>query len=681
MAADEHMLFVVVHHAVFDGWSIGVFVREIAALYRAEATGERSGLDELPVQFADYALWERDRMQGAAVAELEDYWRKAMEGYPTVEFPTDRPRPARETFDGDLADHSADRELLDALRELSRREYTTLFCTMMASLHALLHKYTGQTDLVVGTASANRSRRETGPLIGYLINMLPVRADLSGDPPFTELLGRVREATNAAYAHQDLPLGKIVETLRVERDPTRNPLFQISLGYADREDIPVPVAGVDVVLTNLVMGIRAAKFDLALLVEARPDELRFECTYKTRLFGKATISRLLRHWEVLLRGVAANPSARLSELAVLTDHELRQELTEWNDTAASRPQLCLQEGFEAQAARTPEAVAAVFGGKRVSYAELNGRANQVAWWLRGLRVGPEVLCGVCLGPGLDRLAVLLGILKAGGGYVPLDPELPPQRLGYLIEDAGPAVVLADTALLASGGPLAGLAGADGLAVPWAELAGLDRENLVGTGVSPRNAAYVIYTSGSTGQPKGVVVEHGQAVNFAYGMIGVFGIGPGDAVLGFASLSFDVSVMDMFLPLLAGGRIVIAAPPERRSPPQLARLMRAAGVTWACLTPSVLGLLAGQEFPALRCAVSGGEELSGDLTAAWQRPGLEVWNTYGPTEAAVVTTYIRLEDADREGARQDREGARQDGAAAWPPPMGRPAAELPGICAG
>ena len=408
--------------------------------------------------------------------------------------------------------------------------------------------------------------------------------------------------------------------------------------------------------------------------------------------------------------MVADPSARLSELPLLTQAERHAELVAWNDAAAPRPEICVHEGFAAQVARTPGGVAAEFeGGGSVSYADLNRQANQIARRLRELGVGPEVLVGVCMRAGLDRLAALLGIWKAGGGYVPLDPALPPERLAFMISDAGMPLILTDPASLdnlpaapgrsaavspspaataspsATSSPAAAGPGGVGVPLPTAEgrqrdihtairvvdlegererIAALDDTDLTdnadpsgntdpsGNSATPENVAYVIYTSGSTGRPKGVVVEHRQAVNFLLGMIETWDMGPADAVLQFASLSFDVSVMDMFVPLLAGGRVVLAPPETLHSPPRLAALMREAGVTFACLTPSVLALLAGEDFPALRALVSGGEELSAELTRAWLRPGLGFYNTYGPTEAAVVTTHIPLDSGTLDSGTLD-----------------------------
>ncbi len=633
-----HVLVAVFHHAVFDGWSAGVLVRDLAALYGGVVTGEEPGLGELPVQFADYAVWERQRLRGEFLAGLESYWRGALDGFETVQFPADRPRPVVDRFDGALAERMTDASLLAGLREVSRREGVTLFVTLMASLLTLLHRYTGQDDLVVGTVAANRGRAELAPLIGFLVNTLPIRCDLSGDPAFGELLARVKEAVVGAFAHQDLPFGKLVDALKVERDASRSPVYQINFTYAERDDTLVHAAGADFLLIDVVRGLDAAKFDLTFAVEARAGGLRLECCYKTALFDAGTIERLLGHLEVLLRGVVSEPSARLSELPLLTGAELRAELQDWNDTAAPVTPVCVHEGFQAQAARTPDAVAAEYEGERVCYAELNRQANQVARRLRELGVGPEVLAGVCMRAGLRRLAVLLGILKAGAGYVPLDPALPAQRLAFMIADSAMTVILTDRAS-AGRVPATGALNVD---AEWDQLSQLAGDDLKDTGVVPANVAYVIYTSGSTGQPKGVVVEHRNVVNLAYGLIEHWGIGPGSVMLGFASLAFDVSVKDMFLSLLAGARLVLAAPETLHSPPRLAALIRQTGITFASLPPAVLGLLPAGPYPELRVIMAGGEELPTEVARRWIRPGLRLVNGYGPTETTVTAAFAELD---------------------------------------
>ncbi len=349
--------------------------------------------------------------------------------------------------------------------------------------------------------------------------------------------------------------------------------------------------------------------------------------------------------------MVSDPSARLSELPLLTEAELRAELQDWNDTAAPVPPVCVHEGFEAQAARTPDAIAAEYEGERVSYAELNRQANQVARRLRELGVGPEALAGVSMRAGLRRLAALLGILKAGGGYVPLDPALPAERLAFMINDTGMTVILTDHASAERRSRTPARVNVD---AEWEQLAALDSSDLTSTGVTPANVAYVIYTSGSTGQPKGVVVEHRNVVNLAYGLIEHWGIGPGSVMLQFASFAFDVSVKDMFLSLLSGARLVLAAPETLHSPPRLAALIRQAGVTFASLPPAVLGLLPAGQYPELRVIMAGGEELPTEVARRWIRPGLRLVNGYGPTETTVTAAFAEL-----------------DVATAMPPPIGFP----------
>jgi amino acid adenylation domain-containing protein len=634
----EHLLLIVVHHAVFDGWSAGVLAREVAGLYAAEVTGRPADLPELPVQFADYAVWERDRLQGPALDELAGYWRTALDGFETVPLATDRPRPAVDTFDGAVAGHLAGRDLLDGLRELSRREGTTLFVTLMAGLQALLQRYTGQADIVVGTVSANRGRAELAPLIGFLVNTLPIRGDLTGDPSFAELMARLKDATIGAYAHQDLPLGKLVETIELERDLSRAPVFQIALIYDEPDQAARPAGDVTVTPVRLELGVTPAKFDLTIVAEARDTGLWLECVYKTGLFDPATMQRLLGHLEALLRGAVADPAARLSELPLLTEAELYAELIEWNETAGPVPPGCVHEAIAARARRDPAAVAAEFEGERWTYARLLERAGQIAARLRAAGVGPEVLCGVCMGIGLDRLAALLGVWQAGGGYVPLDPAAPTDRLAFMISDTAMPVILTDDASAASLPATAATvlnldAEADTDTAPGAE----------GEAARPENVAYVIYTSGSTGQPKGVVIEHRQAMNFLHGQVELWDVTPRDVVLGFSSFTFDVSVLDMFVPLLAGARVVLAPPQTRQSPPRLAALIREAGVTLACLPPAVLSLLDG-EFPELRTLLSAGEELSAELARRWAGRDLTFVNAYGPTEATVLAAYQVLDPA-------------------------------------
>jgi amino acid adenylation domain-containing protein len=649
-AAGEHALLLVIHQTAVDRWSLRLLLRELAALYQAEVTGEPAGLAAPDGQFAGYARAERERLAGPAQADLAGYWRDALAGFETSQFPTDRPRPRLADHGGAAQARTTSPGLLAGLQRLARGQDTTLAVTLLAGLQALLSRYTGQTDVVIGVTSDNRDRPELAPLVGFLAGPLPVRCDLSGDPAFTDLLGRVHRAVDGARAHQDLPFARIVDAVGVERDPGRFPIFQI--GFSCEEPLPgLDAAGVRFQPERAEL--RASRYDVNLVAEPRPDGLWLEITYPPALFDAATVERLLGNYEVLLGGAAADASTPLSRLPVLTVAELHRELVEWNDTATPFPPLCIHEAFAAQVKLTPDAVAAQFEDQTVSYAELDRWAGQIAHRLRGLGVGPEVLAGVCMRTGLRRLAAFLGIWKAGGGYVPLDPALPAGRLSFMIADTGMKVVLTDEASAASVPRVPPARGTAGLSVmsldaEWEQLGQLPGTAPAGVDVTCDNVAYVLYTSGSTGKPKGVLVEHRQVVAFARGMIGLWQVTPADAVLQFASLSFDVSVLDMFVPLLSGARVVLAAKETLHSPPRLAALMRDAGITFACLTPSVLSLLSGEDFPDLRLLMTAGEELPGHLAQQWLRPGLRLVNGYGPTETTVIATSQEL-DADSAAA--------------------------------
>ncbi|HEU5269593.1 MAG TPA: amino acid adenylation domain-containing protein, partial [Jatrophihabitans sp.] len=648
----DHALLLCVHHTVFDGWSFGVLLRELAAYYEQELTGTPAGLPELPIQFADYALWERQRLQGSALDELVGYWRDKLAGFETVQMPTDRPRPVAADHDGRIATMDLGAEVLDQLRAMAKREGTTPCVVLLASLQALMHRYTGQTDITVGTASANRSRSELGPLIGFLVNTLPIRTDVSGNPTFAQLLAQVRDTTVAAYSHQELPFAKLVEVLQVERDPSRAPVFQVGLTFAEAAE-PMQLTGVSLELQ--LPRLLAAKFDLNFFIEARDGRLLFELSYPPALYDPPSVQRLLGHFGVLLEAAVADPTQRVSDLPVLTDAELYNEVYGWNDTAADFPVTCIHEQFEQAAQRNPDGIAgklftAEGERERVSYAELNAQANRIARRLAELGVGTEVLVGVCMQPSVRRLAVLLGSMKAGGGYVPLDPELPGERLSFMIADTAMPVIVADAA--SEPGLPETEATILSLNAEWPSIAELPADDL-NLPLPPSNVAYVIYTSGSTGQPKGVVVEHRHALNFLLGMIEHWKIGPGDRVLQFASLNFDVSVMDMFMTLCSGATAVLADRQTLMSPPRLAELMRDERVTFACMPPAVVNLLTGQDFPDLRVLLSAGEELSAELVKAWLRPGLHFYNGYGPTEAAIGATFGEMDGT------------------IFPPPIGRP----------
>jgi amino acid adenylation domain-containing protein len=642
LAPDEHVLILVVHHIVFDASSLGVLLRDLAALYEAEAAGRPPALDPLPVQFADFALWERERIQGPKLDELTGFWRSAMAGFETLQLPTDRPRPPVAGFDGAVEWIDLGADVWAGVRELCHRERATPFAVVLAALQVLLHRYTGQDDVVVGTSSANRSRAELEPLIGLLVNVLPIRSDLSGDPTFLDLLGRVRETTIDAYAHQDLPFAKVIEALGVRLDPSRAPVFQVGLTYADAEP-EVRAGGLTIHREHIDLPV--SKFDLAFFAQVRGDRLWLEVSYSTALFDQPTVQRLLGNFRVLLAGAVADGSRRLSQLPVMTDAEIHRDLIEWNDTALDLPTGCVHEQFEHQVARTPDGIAAQSGAESVTYAQLNEQANRIARWLRELGVGREVLVGVCMAPSVRRLAVLLGIVKAGGGYVPLDQAFPADRLSFMMRDTAMPIVVADDAGAAALPQSA--VKVESIDRAWASVSALDAHN-PDYPVANSDTFYVIYTSGSTGVPKGVVVEHRHVVNHALGMVKQWSVGPGDRVLQFASLNFDVSVLDMFTALLSGACAVVASNETRLSPPRLAALIREQRVTFACPSPAVLNLLTGEQFPDLRVLMVAGEEFPAELAQAWLRPGLRLVNGYGPTEDTVIATFAELDQTTASG---------------------------------
>lgn len=649
----QHVLLLIAHQLAFDDASLGVLLRDLTVLYDAEAAGRaHQDLTTLDVTFADYARAEQDRLADPA---LRDYWTRTLSGFGVSRFPTDRPRPLLASHDGAVESATIAPDVFGGLRQLADRTGTTLLAVLLTAVKALLCRYTAQTDLVVGTALENRDRPGLGALIGFIENTLPIRSDVTDNPPFTELLARVTTALDGAKAHQDLPFAQIVEALNVERDTGRFPVFQTWLRCREPDD---PLTAGGVTFQCEPVPVPASRYDLGLEATPGPDGLAVTATYPPALFDAETIRRLLGHLEVLLRGAIASPAARLSALPVLTDAELHRELIEWNDTAREFPRICIHTGFERQAARAPAAIAAEYESQQLSYAELNHRADQIARLLRSRGVGPEVLVGVCMQTGLTRLAALLGVWKAGGGYVPLDSGLPKDRLGYMIADTEMAVILTDNhsaeRLPQVSAPILSLVDAE---LDHQDPGPQSDELIELPTASPSNVAYVIYTSGSTGQPKGVVVEHRHAINFLQGMIEAWKITPSSAVLSFAAYTFDVSVMDMFMPLLAGAKVVLAPPETLHSPPRLAALIRSSKVTFACLPPAVLSLLTGEEFPDLHTLLSAGEELTSELLRAWLRNGggkMEFYNGYGPTEAAIGSVYMKLEPDTQ-----------------LPPPIGRP----------
>jgi amino acid adenylation domain-containing protein len=642
----DHGILFTLHHVAGDGWSTGILVREVSVLYAALAAGREPVLPELPVQYGDYAAWQRERLRGELLEREVGYWRERLAGAPPLlELPVDRPRRAVADPRGAAARLRLPGEVSRALHGLARREGATLFMTLLAAFQALLSRYSGQDDVVVGTPVAGRTRAEVEGLIGFFVNTLAIRTGVPDGLTWRALLGRVREATLGAYAHQELPFERLVEELQPERSLAYTPVFQAMLVLQNAESAALALG--EVRAERLPMRASPTRFDLHLGLAGGEDGIGGELTYRAELFDPATAGRMLERFEVLLRALAEDPDGVVAGVDLLSPAERRQLLHEWTGAAADWEGPDTVHGlFEAQAARTPGAVALVFEGETVTYAELDARADGLAGRLASLGVGPEVRVGVCMERSVELVVALLGALKAGGAYVPLDPGYPAERLAYMAADADFPVLLTQERLRDRFGAFAGrLVCVDGPAAPGAQ--GAPR-----AGAPADSLAYVIYTSGSTGRPKGAMNSHRAVVNRLRWMQDRYALGDSDAVLQKTPFSFDVSVWEFFWPLMAGARLVLARPEGHRDPAYLSALVEREGVTTLHFVPSMLQafLETGEpgRFGSVRRVVCSGEALSVELRDRFFEsfPATELHNLYGPTEAAVDVTYweCRPEDA-------------------------------------
>jgi amino acid adenylation domain-containing protein len=649
LGARDHVLLVSLHHIVSDAWSKGVLVRELAALYGAFHRGLPSPLPELPVQYADFADWQRRWLQGDVLAGQVEHWRQRLAGAPPVlALPTDRPRPAVQSSRGGSRPFTLPAEITRRLEELSRREGTTLFTTLLAAFQVLLCRFSGQEDVSVGYPEAGRRHRESEGLIGFFVNTLVARTDLSGDLPFRALLAKVREALLDDQANQDLPFEKLADELKIERTLSHTPLFQVMLALQNATRAEAPLG--DLRLTPLDVSTGASKFDLTLVLSAGVGGLSGVLEHNADLFDAATADRLLGCFRRLLEGVAADPERRIWSYPLLSPEE-RRHLLSWNTGAARRPvETTLDRLFAAQAARSPQATAVVCGGERLSYGELDRLASRWAFRLRALGVGPEERVGLCVERSVAMVVGILAILKAGGAYVPLDPAYPEERLRFLLADSRIRVLLTQASLR------------DRLPEHDAVVIDLDDPPEAGAvtppaAADPANLAYIIYTSGSTGRPKGVGVTHANAVRLFQSTEGLFNFGPGDVWTLFHSHAFDFSVWEIWGALLYGGTLVVVPYWVSRSPSDFRALLVVERVTVLNQTPSAFRQLieadeaAGGEGIALRCVVFGGEALDLPSLRPWlarhgdREPRLI--NMYGITETTVHVTFRPVTAADVE----------------------------------
>ncbi|MBX6381891.1 MAG: amino acid adenylation domain-containing protein, partial [Microbispora sp.] len=636
LGAREHVLLLTMHHAVTDGWSCDIVMEELLALHEAYRTGTDAGLAPPPVQYGDYALWERGRTYDDDIR----YWRERLAGLPPLELPTDLPRPPEQGPAGAAHTFVLDRELVDALTALGAAHGATLYMTLLAAFQVLLGRYSGQDDFAVGSPVSGRDLPELERVVGLFINTLPMRADLSGDPAFTELLGRVRETALDAYAHQELPFDRLVGEIGVERDVSRSPVFQVMFALQNYRNAPLRTQGLK--MSAYPFEVTVSRFDLALYLMDQGDGLHGTLTYRTELFRPATIARMAECFENLLRSIVADPGARVSDLELLPAAE-RDRVLGFAGTGAGAEDAfggaaTLHEAVAAQAARTPSATAVVCGDDALTYAELDAAAERLARRLRGLGVRPDDRVAICLEQSAGLAVAVLGVLKAGAAYLPLDPEHPRGRLEYVLNDAGAAVVVTSPDLhdRLPGGITAVHLGDD------APEPGGSPEP-----AAPGDLAYVIYTSGTTGRPKGVAVQHREVLVYLAGVRERLGVAPGSSFALLQSLAFDFGVTVFYLCLMTGGTLHLV--PSRTAGPELAEIFRRTGIDYLKITPSHLAALlagaadAGAEPDDLlprKLLLLGGEAAPRGWAAELAARGrCRVVNHYGPTEATVgVTTY-------------------------------------------
>ena len=641
LADDDNVLQLLSHHVASDGWSGNILTRELAALYEGFKTGTPVALAPLPVQFADYAAWQRRVLSGERLASLLAYWRDQLAGAPShLDLPTDRTRPSAPSFDGAIRGTTLPFAVVDGMRAVTRGQGLTSFMVLLSALYVLLSRYTGEEELVVGTPIAGRPHPELEGIVGFFTNTLLLRGSLAGNPTFRELLDRVRASCLGAFDHQEIPL----ETLLLAKGSDGRPLVampQVVLSTEDPDREKLRLSGT--ASTPMAAALGGTKFDLTIWAAERPEGMRVAAEFRTDLFDDATIDRLLRHFGVLLQAAVASPDTRVGDLPIIDHDERRQVLLDWNDTRVVWPTEGTLSGLlAAQAARTPNATAVEDERCALTYAELDARALALAHRLRALGVGRGVLVGVCAERSVEMVVALVAIVKAGAAYVPLDPEYPRDRLAFMLEDAATPVILAQHRT-------ASVLPTHGAAIVWLDdVATATSSNLATAepivGPEPDDAAYMIYTSGSTGRPKGAINSHRGIVNRLLWMQAEYQLGPADVVLQKTPFSFDVSVWEFFWPLLSGAKLVMARPGGHRDTTYLVDVVTSRGVTVCHFVPSMLRAFLSDAATArcttVRDVIASGEALPPDLVSAFYAalPGARLHNLYGPTECAVDVSY-------------------------------------------
>jgi amino acid adenylation domain-containing protein len=648
LGATDHILLLVIHHVASDGWSVGILLRELAEFYTAFSGGRSAALPELSIQYADFAHWQRQWLQGEVLARQLNYWKQQLADVPPLlELPTDRPRPAVQTFRGRTLHFQLSADLAQQLKALSQKSGTTLFMTLLAAFATLLQRYSGQDDIVIGSPIANRQRSEVEPLIGCFINTLALRTRLAGNPSFSQLLQQVRETTLAAYDHQDLPFEKLVEELHPERSLSYSPLFQVMLVLQNAPIGELSLPGLT--LTPLQLEDSAARDDLFLSIAETEAGLTGELAYNSDLFDRRTIERLVGHFQTLLSNIAANPDQPIAQIPLLTTAEQQQMLIEWNDTQVDYPlDQCFPQLFETQVQRTPDAIATVYQDQQFTYQQLNDRANQWATVLVQQGVGAETLVALLEERNLDFLTAMLAIFKAGGAYLPLNPQHPSDRIAQVLRESQVSFLLGSQRWHSL---------VDASSLQWLDVEDLDTappaDNLP-VRCSPNSLAYVIYTSGSTGTPKGAMLEHRGMLNHLLAKVDQLHLTGADVIAQTAAQTFDISIWQFLCPLLVGGRVEIVPSEIATDAAQLLPLIEQRSISILEVVPSLLLLLLQQleltpskpALNSLRWLLLTGEALPPGLCQQWFEiyPQIPLLNAYGPTECSDDVTHYPLHEA-------------------------------------
>ncbi|HAO13785.1 MAG TPA: non-ribosomal peptide synthetase [Planktothrix sp. UBA8407] len=646
LGQESYILVPVIHHIIIDGWSKGIFFKELSYFYQSFLSKTPVNLPQLPIQYADFAVWQRQWLQGEILENQLNYWQKQLaDAPPLLELPTDQPRPSIPTFQGHTLNFQIDPDLTDKLKTLSQRSGVTLFMTLLATFTTLLFRYSHQEDILIGTPVANRNRQEIEPLMGFFVNTLVMRNSLQGNPTFWELLQQVRQSVLGAYANQDVPFEKVVDVLQIERSLSYNPLFQVmfALQNAPLGDLNLP----GLKATSLAVENVRVKFDLSLVLEETETEkgtyLEGFWEYSSDLFTAERITRLVGHFQTLLKGIVTNPQQQVGELPLLMEAEKQQLLVDWNQTESPYPKnKCIHQLFEEQVTKNPDAIAIIYEQESLSYQQLNQKANQLAHYLQSLGVKPDELVGICVERSPLFIIGILGILKAGAAYLPLDSNYPLERLIYMLQDSGLSVLLTQENV-ANNISFTAIQTIK-LDHDWPIISQQDTVNPI-SDVKPENLAYIIYTSGSTGKPKGVLIAHKGVCNLITQERQLFDIKPQSRILQFASFSFDASVSEIFMALLSGASLVMGNSDSLLPGENLLNLLKKQKITLTTLPPSALTVMPPEKLPHLQTLIIGGEASSAELLSKWCQ-NYNLFNGYGPTESTVCTTFALIQSPEQ-----------------------------------